>query len=180
LRGLSATASTSPLALAAAPAGFVLAQREPEADVKIEFVETDGDFKSGTFVRFFRRDGVNANNIYIETIDAVKFFDHIEKESGFDPSTLHPSACIICTLLFAHILCTVCITMHPSEYVSDDDAPPARKNPFARLALIARMEDNWKAYHLKHYYPDIAVFHKRIIRFKQNNVVTEMWRAYSH
>jgi hypothetical protein len=77
-----------PLVPAAAPAGPAPAQREPEADLEVEFVEADGDLLSSTFVRFLRNDDVEASSACIETIDLAKFLDHVEEECDVDPNAL--------------------------------------------------------------------------------------------
>jgi hypothetical protein len=81
-----ATEPALPLVPAAAPAAR--AQREPEADLEIEFVAADGDLLGSAFVRFLRRDDVKASNACVETIDLAKFLDHIEEECGVDANTL--------------------------------------------------------------------------------------------
>jgi hypothetical protein len=49
------------------------------------------------------------------------------------------------SLLFSLSSCQNSTRYGPVDYVSDDDfAPPARKNPHAGVAAIARMADNWE------------------------------------
>ena len=108
-----------PLTPAAAPAMPI---REPEAEVEIEFVAADGGLLGGAFVRLLRREDVEASKACIESIDAVKFLNHIEDICDVDPSSIV----------------------------------------------------------LRHHYPAIPALHDRMIRTRQNMLVTEMWRAYSH